>query len=364
MPQSTKRSKSKQQPGRSTVTFEGMELFVGLDVAKKSWKATVRTKDVFLRSVSVPAEPEALLKVLDREYRGAKFRLVYEAGCFGFWIHDALEEAGIDVIIVSPHQLPSELVKTDRLDSAKLARLLAGGLLRGIWVPSVEDREDRAIVRRRGQLLRARRRLQDQIKKLLLFHGVTVPEESPSGSWTLRYVAALQQLEFSSKIFTRTFHEMVGDYLEHNERVRAQEKLIRELSKTDRYAERLALLRTIPGVGLLTGMILLVELQNVTRFGSAEKMTSYLGLNPQQFSTGDRERMGHITRAGNQFVRHCLVELAWRAIRKDPALLEKFNRMLSRRGSKIAIVGIARRLALRVRRVLLDKRPYCLGVAA
>lgn len=364
MTKSTRGSRPKQQRVESTVTYEGRELLVGLDVAKKSWKVTVRTKDLVLRSVSVPSEPEALVKVLRRQYPGARFRLVYEAGCFGFWIHDALEEAGIEVLVVAPHQLPSDLVKTDRLDSAKLARLLAGGLLRGIWVPSVEDREERAIVRRRGQLLRVRRCLQDQIKKLLLFHGVSVPEEPPNGSWSLRYVAALQQLEFSSALFTRTFHEMVEDYLELKRRVRAQERLIGELAKTGKYAERLALLRTIPGVGMLTGMILLVELQDVARFGSAEKMASYLGLNPQQFSTGDRERMGHITSAGNRFVRHTLVELAWRAIRRDPALLEKFEGIRRRRGGKIAIVGIARRLAHRVRRVLLDRRPYCLGVAA
>jgi len=364
MTKSTKGGKSKQLPARSTVTFEGMEIFVGLDVAKRNWKATIRTKDVVLRSASVPSEPEALLKILRREFSGARFQLAYEAGCFGFWIHDALEEAGIEVLVVAPHLLPSDLVKTDRLDSAKLARLLAGGLLRGIWVPSVEDREDRAIVRRRDQLLRARRRLQNQIKKLLLFHGVSVPEESPRGTWSLRYVSALQQLDFSSELFTRTFHEMVDDYLDLKRRVRAQDKLIAELAKTDRYAERLALLKTVPGVGILTGMVILVELQDFARFGSAEKLTSYLGLNPQQFSTGDHERMGHITRAGNKFVRTSLVELAWRAIRRDPALLEKYERIRARRGSKIAIVGIARRLALRIRCVLLEKRPYCLGVAA
>jgi transposase len=363
MAKTTKTKQIGQRATGETVTHAGRELFVGLDLAKKSWKLTIRTHDLVLRSWSTIPKPESVVNFLRREYQGAKIRLAYEAGCFGFWILDVFQQAGIDVVVVAPHQLPSELVKTDALDSAKLARLLAGGLLRGIWVPTKEQRLDRAVVRRRTQLLRTRSRLMDQVKKFLLFHGVEV-EEPTSGSWTLRYLRDLNAVEFSDELYTESFRAMLDHYLDLHRRVKEQERRIHRLAEAERYAKRLALLRTIPGIGLLSGMTVLVELQDVRRFSSVECMASYLGLNPQQYSTGEQKRMGHITRAGNQFVRHALVELAWRCIRRDPALLEKYEALRRRRGSKIAIVAIARRVALRIRRVLTTEEGYKLGVAA
>jgi transposase len=344
------------------VDYSGHELFVGLDVAKKNWKACVRTKELVLRSVTVPGRADALLRFLSKEFPGAFIQLVYEAGCFGFWIHDALVSAGIEVVIVAPHQLPKDLVKTDRLDAAKLAKFLASGLLRGIWVPSFQQRLDRSLVRRRGQLVKARGRLQDQIKKLLLFHGIGI--ESPVERWTIDYANSLRELELGDTLFESSLHAMLDEHADLSSRIRQQERHIRELSGRDAYAHQLALLRTIPGIGLLTGMVLLTELGEVSRFSSCERFVSYLGLSPQQSSTADRDRKGHITRAGNQFIRHALVELAWRAIRKDPALLTSYEQIRNRRGGKIAIVAVARKIALRIRRVLLNNRPYEVGRAA
>ena len=158
------------------IDYTGRELFVGLDVAKRSWKVCVRTKDLVLRSVTVPGRADALVRFLEKEFSGATIQLVYEAGCFGYWIHDAMVAAGIKVVIVAPHLLPKDLVKTDRLDASKLAKLLASGLLKGIWVPDVQQRLDRSLVRRRAQLVKARGRLQDQIKKLSSSNN-TIPRE-------------------------------------------------------------------------------------------------------------------------------------------------------------------------------------------
>lgn len=352
------------QTGRAPkkIDYSGHELFVGLDVAKKSWKACVRTKDLALRSVTVPGRADALLRFLEREFAGASIRLVYEAGCFGFWIHDALTEAGIDVVIVAPHLLPKDLVKTDRLDASKLAKLLASGLLKGIWVPDRQQRLDRSLVRRRAQLVKERGRLQDQIKKLLLFHGVGI--EAPPTRWTVGYAQALREVDLGDRLFESSLHGMLDDHAYLSGKIRLQERQIRELSNRDAYARRLLLLRSIPGIGLLTGMILLVELGDVSRFANCERFVSYLGLTPRQDSTGEQDRKGHITRAGNQFVRHALVELAWRAIRRDPALLTSYEQIRTRRGGKIAIVAVARKIALRIRRVLLTNRPYEIGRAA
>ena len=103
---------------------------------------------------------------------------------------------------------------------------------------------------------------------------------------------------------------------------------------------------------------LLVELQDITRFKSAEELASYIGLTPSEYSTGERTRQGRITRCGNKRVRTYLVESTWVLITKDAQLRAKYLRLKSRRGGKRAVIAIARTFLIRLRRMLLDNVPY------
>jgi nucleoside-diphosphate-sugar epimerase len=117
------------------ITVKGKSLFVGIDLHQLQWHVTIRTEDVELFSGSIPGNWEALRKLLDR-YPGSVLHTVYEAGYFGFWLHDHLVEYGAQCVVTPPSLLPIEYgnkVKTDRRDSRKLAQLLAKGMLkRGI----------------------------------------------------------------------------------------------------------------------------------------------------------------------------------------------------------------------------------------
>ena len=98
------------------------------------------------------------------------------------------------------------------------------------------------------------------------------------------------------------------------------------------------------------------------KYSNERKFSSYLGLTPSQFSTGDKVRLGHITRQGNAHLRHLLVESAWTVIRHDPFLQQKYDRIKARgTNGKKAIVGVARSLAIRLRRCLLDNSEYVIG---
>jgi len=138
---------------------------------------------------------------------------------------------------------------------------------------------------------------------------------------------------------------------------------LRKLARSDRYKEDVRLLMSAPGIGMLTAIRLALEWGDVSRFRRKEEFASFLGLVPSDFSSGEEERRGHITRQGNRWVRSWLAECSWVAIGQDPVLLEKFRRVLRNCGSKKkAIVAIARKLALRLRWVLLSREPYVLGV--
>jgi transposase len=117
---------------------EGNAVFVGVDLHRFKWHVTVRTEDQELFSGTLPGQWEALRRVLDR-YRGNSIQVVYEAGYFGFWLHDRVVAYGADCIVTPPSLLPQEYgnrVKTDRRDSRKLAHLLAKGPLRESLSPS------------------------------------------------------------------------------------------------------------------------------------------------------------------------------------------------------------------------------------
>jgi len=103
---------------------------------------------------------------------------------------------------------------------------------------------------------------------------------------------------------------------------------------------------------------MLVELQDVRRFKSADQLAAFIGVTPSQYSSGERVRMGSITHLGNHRVRTLLVESSWTLIRKDPTLHKVYESIKNRRGAKRAIVAISRKLVIRMRRILLDGEPY------
>jgi transposase len=161
-----------------------------------------------------------------------------------------------------------------------------------------------------------------------------------------------------------SFNRLLEEYEFLSAQVAKQTQLLRELSKTELYRDRVEILRSIPGIGLIAAMELLLELQDVSRFRKADQLAAYVGLTPSQFSTADSIRMGRITKAGKNALRGILVESSWRLIGKDTAMQLKYERIRVRSGGKRAIVAVARTLLLRIRRMLLDGRPYAIGLVA
>jgi len=341
---------------------EGKTVFVGVDLHRFKWHVTARTEDQELFSGTLPGQWEALRQLLNR-YRGDSIQVAYEAGYFGFWLHDRVVAYGADCIVTPPSLLPQEYgnrVKTDRRDSRKLAHLLAKGMLRHVWVPTLEERYHRQVVRRRRQLTGDRVRVQNRIKSELQFYGVELV--GPRGPWPRVYVQRLWCIRFGNRWMQESFQRLLEQYEFLTEQISKQTKLLRELSQTPFYRERVEILQSVPGIGLIGAMELLVELQDVSRFRRAEHLAAYVGLTPSQYSSADKIRMGRITRSGKSGLRGMLVEASWMLITKDRAMREKYERIKARSGAKRAIVAIARTLLLRSRRILLDRCPYGLGV--
>ena len=145
-----------------------------------------------------------------------------------------------------------------------------------------------------------------------------------------------------------------------------QNQVLKELNilaKSEAYKAAVDLLRSAPGIGILTAIRLILEWGSLERFERKAAFSSFLGLIPSEYSSGETEHKGHITKQGNRLVRSWLIECSWRALKYDPVLLEKFNAVVRSSGSrKKAIVAVARKLANRLRFVLIHKTPYTIGL--
>ncbi len=346
--------------GKVEVGFaKGKSIYVGIDVHKRDWAVTVLCQGEEVYHAVIDSDPGALIKILKR-FEASDVHIVYEAGPTGYWLHDALVEAGFDSMVTPPSLVPQigGRVKTDQRDSRKLASMLAGGFLRRVHILTPEERAHRQLLRTRNQIEHHRRQVQNQIKSMLLFHGKTAPETQKE-RWSEGHVEWIESIEWEYPVLKTAMESMLKMYRELTEEYKHLTYEIEQLALTEKYRERVGLLTKIPGIGTFTAMAILVELQNVERFRRADQLASYLGLTPSQHSSGERIRMGHITRCGNREVRTRLVESSWTLIRYDAQAKMTYERIKHQTGSgRKAITAIARRLALRVRRVLLDNEPY------
>ncbi|MBW1868993.1 MAG: IS110 family transposase, partial [Deltaproteobacteria bacterium] len=252
-----------------------------------------------------------------------------------------------------PSLIPTESgnkVKTDKKDSLKLARLLESNMLKAVWVLSPEERAHRQLVRTRRQILNHRSDVMRQIKSLLLFNSIEIPFKSTQ-HWTGVFMNWLLKLDLGHEALNRSLMAQVDLFNYLNDEKKILTKDVLQLAKDEKYAQRVALLTT-------SAIEILVELQDITRFKTADELAAYLGLTPSQYSSGEHIRMGHITHAGNSRARTTLVECCWILIGKDPEMGRKYERIKNRRGGKRAIVAVARNLSGRIRRILLDEVPY------
>lgn len=327
----------------------GSEVFLGLDIAKSSWQVTLRSGGETLLSASCPPKREALNGLLER-LRGCRVHSVYETGPFGYGLHDWLRSREVDSIVVSAAHVPGEIgnrVKTDRRDGLKLARTLEAGLLRPIFVPEARQRADRELMRQRHRVQRDRCGAMVRLKSFFLTYGVEVPEEA-GVHWSGEFEAWLRGLKLEDPSLQRVLEELRSIYFDLDARVDGLTKELRQMARSSEYAAKVGLLSSVPGIGWLTALTLLVEIVDFGRFPDGETLSSYAGLTPSEHSSGDRVRHGHITRQGNPVVRGVLVESSWILIGKDPEMRRFYDRIKVRRGGKRAIVAVARKLCHRL----------------
>jgi transposase len=300
------------------------QVFCGIDVHFKHWDLCFVCDGEVIEKFRLTTNYELLITRLRKYEHARKISFVYEAGFCGFWLYRKLISDNYDCIVTPPSKMlkSQNKVKTDKRDAQKLAFYLSAGLLKSVYVPSIEIESDRRVIRRRAQIVKKQTRAKNQIKSFLHLHGLKTPEGIKS-SWSNRYLLWLEGLHFDYQSDNFTLSGLIKSYRRIREDLVEVTRYIRVLSKSERYKKDYKRITSARGVGLITAMTFLLEIFNFTRFSSADHFSSFLGMTPSQFSTGDKVRLGHITREGNAHVRRVLTESAWIVIKHDPHLREK-----------------------------------------
>jgi len=343
---------------------EDKEIFVGLEDSASTWKVCIRSERRIVHEASMPAKYPNLINYLRKGYPGCKITVLYEAGFNGFWLHDELVSDGIKCVVTPPNKVTEEKcnkVKSDTVDARRLAKNLENRDYRSCYVPDAELREDRQISRSIIQVDKVLQATKNRIRSMLYFHGIH--RELKSGRWSLSDYKALRKQGLSPSL-QFCFDQSTRQLDESLQVKQALRKSLLALATKKRYKRAVDILSGCPGIGKYTAIRLALEWGPISqRFTRGRSLASYLGLVCTEHSSGQRERRGSITKQGPGFVRHWLVECSWVAIRKDPVLLDKYNRVVRNSGKKQrAIIAVARKLAVRMWTLLVHDELYCCQV--
>lgn len=341
------------------------DLFCGMDVDKKSISITFVSHEGFVKSLKIPHDSANLIQYVRRRFPDKRIAFVYEAGPTGFGLYDDLVAQNYVCLVVAPTQIsraPADRVKTNRIDSRKLAEKLRGGDLKGIHVPNRLYRDLRHLVHLREVFVRNSAATKVRIKMLLLFEGIRFPGISPKERWSRIAMDNLYALQTGSEIRFKLEQYLLTVKFADERLQRVNKQLLRFCTQNPEIWRCIGLLCSIPGIGKVVAVHLLARIGDWRDLTNSRQIAALLGMIPVEDSTGDRIRKGSISRMGDAVTRSKLIETAWTSIRKDPELMEFYERIKARNPAPIAarkaIVAVGRKLTTRIYAVLKYQRPY------
>jgi transposase len=328
---------------------------IGLDLHKRESQLCIGRDDGTMEERRIVTSRERFSAVLGNR---APARVLVEASTESEWVARYLEQLGHDVIVADPNFAPmyatrSRRTKTDRRDARTLMEACRLGAYRPAYRLSDARRHVRAELAVREALVRTRTRYIALAKALVRRDGLRVAGSEPH--LVPKRIAALAVSESLRAELLPLFHILAPI----NEQIAAADRRLSAVAHSD---AAMALLATAPSIGPITASAIVATVDDIARFRSAHQFEAFLGLVPGERSSGETRRIGRITKAGNARVRYLLVEAGWRILRSkgdDTAALRAWALgIATRRGKRIAVVALARRLAGIAYAMWRDGRPY------
>jgi transposase len=344
--------------------FEGETIYCGVDVHKTNWKINARMNNLEIAAFSQNPDASLLKKHFDQKYPGAELKVAYEAGFCGFGLQRSLTKMGVNCIVVNAADVPTadkdRKRKDDKRDARKLSMELAKESLKAIYVPDKSMENARSLVRQRYRLVKDQSRCINRIKHLMLCNGLKT--QGGSDRISLNYIKELQQLDCDSEALKKTLHFALEQYLQIRCLVKEITIAIRNLSKEEPFASVQKVLQSTDGIGLVSGMIIQTEIIDMNRFKTLDSLCDYAGFVPDIYSSNEKMVTLGISPRANEFLRETIIECSWVLIRKDPAMLMKYNEYRKRMSANKAIIRIGKHLLSRIRHLWKNGQTYEKGI--
>jgi len=340
------------------IEFSGKNCWVGVDVHKASYAVSILSEEGLHKEFTSNANPKKLL--LQLVAMGIVIKaLAYESGPTGFSLAWACQDAHIKVVVAAPSRIPRPIAasgKTDRLDCMKLAEFLAKGMIKSIAIPTKEECHLRALERRRQQVVKAKRKVRQHIKALLLFHDI----EEPKGlsNWGK---AGLERL--ADLVLPENLRQTLDSYLTEHTFWVAELKTLRQLiakaAINNNKQEVIACLQTVPGIGETIAHTFVAEIFDPKRFRRAEEICAYVGLAPIIRHSGSGKPSSRLGQSGQNYLRSILVEASWRLLAAENYYKEFYTKIRIRTGiPQKAITAVARKLLVLLWRIAVGCKAY------
>jgi transposase len=317
-----------------------MSVYVGIDVHRKRSQVAVVTEDGQVQlNKNVVNGSTPMLRLIGDLPAGTP--VAFEAAYGWSWLAELLEDYGFDPHLVHPLRckaIASARLKNDKVDAAILAQLLRADLLPEAWIAPAQVRQLRALLRHRISLVRLGTQLRNRIHAVAADHGY----DRSASYWTGPGRGWLAELDLPA-----TSREIITDCLAVIDALAVLiDRLDGELHQHAKADPRVKALRTLPGVGEFTALVMVAEIGDITRFPTARKLASWAGLTPTVRGSDLHVRHGHISKQGSVWLRWALNQAAQTA-KRSPEFAATYSSIAKRRGKKIATIAIARKLLTR-----------------
>jgi transposase len=324
-----------------------MSVYVGIDVHRKRSQVAVVSEDGTVqlnRNVVNGSEP--MLRLIGDLPSGTP--VAFEAAFGWGWLVQLLEDYGFEPHMVHPLRckaIASARLKNDKVDAAILAQLLRADLLPEAWIAPPKVRQLRALLRHRASLVRVGTQQRNRIHAVAADHGY----DRSASYWTGPGRGWLAELDLPP-----ASREIVTDCLAVIDGLAPViDRIDGELHQHARGDPRVKTLRTLPGVGEFTALVMVAEIGDITRFGSARKLASWAGLTPTVRGSDLKVRHGNISKQGSAWLRWVMNQAAQTA-KRSPDFAATYSSIARRRGKKIATIAISRKLLTRAWHLLAE----------
>lgn len=311
-------------------------LFVGMDVHKESIEIALAEDGIggdVRRFGAIGGTREAFKKALRKLVsKGNTLHFCYEAGPCGYELYRFIIAEGHSCIVVAPSLIPKksgDKVKTDKRDAIALARLFRAGELTPVYVPNPEDEAIRDLSRAREECVSVRAKAKQRLKSFLLRHDIRCPHSPNWNEAHLRWLAEIKLPHSASQIVYQEYLNAVTEAVQREKRLLGE---IEKHVKQWRLYPAVMALMALRGVRMVVASTMIAELGDLSRFSHPKQLMSYLGLTPSEYSSGERQRRGAITKCGNNHARSTLIEAAWN-YRFDP----KVSKEMQKRQEQLSI---------------------------